>query len=297
MTGLDSHPSADTALARIRFVLVEPTHSGNVGAVARAMKNMGLTRLVLVNPKCSIDADAIARAAGADDLLAAVELVQTLPEALTGCRLVVGTSARLRHLDWPMLDPRACGERLVAEAGEAGGEVALLLGRESSGLSNDELARCHFLAHIPTNPGFSSLNLAAAAQVFAYEVFTAQQAGQAASASVPASVPTSVPADLAPAEAMEAFHVHLAETLVDLGFGHAEQSHRLLQRLRRLFHRARPDRVELNILRGILSAAQGRRRAARGGQSADASGQGTAEDKAGQGSATLAPPDPGGGGR
>ena len=263
MTGLDGHASREGALARIRFVLVEPTHSGNVGAVARAMKNMGLTRLVLVNPRCSIDADAIARAAGADDLLAVAELVQTLPEALTGCRLVVGTSARLRHLDWPMLDPRGCGERLVAEAGEAGGEVALLLGRESSGLSNDELARCHFLAHIPTNPGFSSLNLAAAAQVFTYEVFTALQAGPAVPASIPASVPVSAPADLAPAEAMEAFHVHLAETLVDLGFGHAEQSHRLLQRLRRLFHRARPDRVELNILRGILSAAQGRKSAGR----------------------------------
>jgi len=289
MTGLDSHLSGDDVLARIRFVLVEPTHSGNVGAVARAMKNMGLTRLVLVNPRCSIDADAIARAAGADDLLAAAELVQTLPEALTGCRLVVGTSARLRHLDWPMLNPRGCGERLAAEAGNAGGEVALLLGRESSGLSNDELARCHFLAHIPTNPRFSSLNLAAAAQVFAYEVFTALQAGPAA--------PASVPADLAPAEAMEAFHVHLAETLVDLGFGHAEQSHRLLQRLRRLFHRARPDRVELNILRGILSAAQGRRRAARGGQPADTTGQGTAEPQVGQGSATLASPDPGGGSR
>lgn len=291
MTGLDSHPLGEDALARIRFVLVEPTHSGNVGAVARAMKNMGLTRLVLVNPRCRIDADAIARAAGADDLLAAAELVQTLPEALTGCRLVVGTSARLRHLDWPMLDPRACGERLVAEAGEAGGEVALLLGRESSGLSNEELARCHFLAHIPTNPGFGSLNLAAAAQVFAYEVFTAQQAGQVA------SVPMPDPADLAPAEAMEAFHVHLAEALVDLGFGHAEQSHRLLQRLRRLFHRARPDRVELNILRGILSAAQGRRRAAQGGRPADAAGQGTAEPQPGQGSATLAPPDPGGSSR
>jgi tRNA (cytidine32/uridine32-2'-O)-methyltransferase len=249
--------------------------------------------LVLVNPKCRIDADAIARAAGADDLLAAVELVQTLPEALTGCRLVVGTSARLRHLDWPMLNPRGCGERLAAEAGNAGGEVALVLGRESSGLSNDELARCHFLAHIPTNPGFGSLNLAAAAQVFAYEVFTALRAGPA----IPASVPTSDPTDLAPAEAMEAFHVHLAETLVDLGFGHAEQSHRLLQRLRRLFHRARPDRVELNILRGILSAAQGRRRAARGGQPADTTGQGTAEPQVGQGSATLAPPDPGGGSR
>ena len=295
MTGLDSHAFGEHVLARIRFVLVEPTHSGNVGAVARAMKNMGLTRLVLVNPQCSIDADAIARAAGADDLLAAAELVQTLPEALTGCRLVVGTSARLRHLDWPMLDPRACGERLVAEAGEARGEVALLLGRESSGLSNDELARCHFLAHIPTNPGFSSLNLAAAAQVFAYEVFTALRAGPAGSASGPA--PASDPADLATAEAMEAFHVHLAKTLVDLGFGHAEQSHRLLQRLRRLFHRARPDRVELNILRGILSAAQGRRRAAQGGQPADATGRGTTEPQAGQASATLAPPDPGGAGR
>jgi tRNA (cytidine32/uridine32-2'-O)-methyltransferase len=277
-------------LSRIRFVLVEPTHSGNVGAVARAMKNMGLTRLCLVNPKCAIDADAIARAAGADDLLADANIVPTLPEALVGCRLVVGTSARLRHLDWPVLDPRRCGERLVAEAGE-GGEVALILGRESSGLSNEELGRCHFLAHIPTNPGFSSLNLAAATQVFAYEVFTALQPGSAGSASNPAptSVPASVPADLAPAEAMEAFHVHLAETLVDLGFGHAQQSHRLLQRLRRLFHRARPDRVELNILRGILSAAQGRRRRL--------AGTVPAVTPAGQASATLMPPEPGGTGR
>ena len=281
MAGLDKDLGGDSPLAHIRFVLVEPTHSGNVGAVARAMKNMGLTRLCLVNPKCAIDADAIARAAGADDLLEAADLVPTLPEALTGCRLVVGTSARLRHLDWPMLDPRACGERLVAEAGEGGGrgEVALILGRESSGLSNEELARCHFLAHIPTNPRFTSLNLAAAAQVFAYEVLSAlhtRHTGPAAEAT---------PADLAPAEAMEAFHVHLAETLVDLGFGHAEQSHRLLQRLRRLFHRARPDRIELNILRGILSAAQGRRRRL--------AGEVPAATPAGQASATLAPPEPG----
>lgn len=281
MAALDEDLGGGSILARIRFVLVEPTHSGNVGAVARAMKNMGLTRLCLVNPKCAIDADAIARAAGADDLLAAADLVRTLPEALVGCRLVVGTSARRRHLDWPMLDPRACGERLVAEVGEgeSRNDVALILGRESSGLSNEELARCHFLAHIPTNPGFSSLNLAAAAQVFAYEVLSAlhrRHRGPAADAT---------PTDLAPAEAMEAFHIHLAETLVDLGFGHAEQSHRLLQRLRRLFHRARPDRVELNILRGILSAAQARRRR----PAAEAPG-GTPVRQA---SATLAPPEPG----
>jgi tRNA (cytidine32/uridine32-2'-O)-methyltransferase len=263
-------------LGRIRFVLVEPTHPGNIGAVARAMKTMGLTHLHLVNPRCATDAEAIARAAGADDLLAAAAVHRALPEALAGCRLVVGTSARLRHLDWPQLDPRACGERLVAEAAE--GEVALILGRESSGLSNEELARCHFLAHIPTNPGFSSLNLAAAAQVFAYEVYTALRAGapQAAQGSQP---------EPAPAEELEGLHAHLAQALTDLGFSHPEQSHRLLQRLRRLFNRARPDRIEVNILRGILSAAQGRK--LRGGLGADT------RDGAALG--TLLPPEPGSG--
>ena len=192
------------SLDRIRFVLVEPTHPGNIGAVARAMKTMGLTRLHLVNPRCSLDAEAIARASGADDLLAAAPVHQTLPEALAGCRLVVGTSARLRHLDWPQLDPRACGERLVAEA--ALGEVALILGRESSGLSNDELARCQYLAHIPTAPGFSSLNLAAAAQVFAYEVFSALAAGSRQPVEAAQTEP-------APADALEGLHVHLAEAL------------------------------------------------------------------------------------
>jgi tRNA (cytidine32/uridine32-2'-O)-methyltransferase len=270
-------------LGRIRFVLVEPTHPGNIGAVARAMKTMGLTHLHLVNPRCATDAEAIARAAGADDLLAAAAVHRALPEALAGCRLVVGTSARLRHLDWPQLDPRACGELLVAEAGEGegkgGGEVALILGRESSGLSNEELARCHFLAHIPTNPGFSSLNLAAAAQVFAYEVFTAWRA------SVPQVAETEPETQPAPAEELEGLHAHLAQALTDLGFSHPEQSHRLLQRLRRLFNRARPDRIEVNILRGILSAAQGRK--LRGGLGADT------RDGAALG--TLLPPEPGSG--
>ena len=264
------------SLDRIRFVLVEPTHPGNIGAVARAMKTMGLTRLHLVNPRCSLDAEAIARASGADDLLAAAPVHQTLPEALAGCRLVVGTSARLRHLDWPQLDPRSCGERLVAEA--ALGEVALILGRESSGLSNDELARCQYLAHIPTAPGFSSLNLAAAAQVFAYEVFSAL----AARSRQPVGAAQTEPA---PADALEGLHVHLAEALKDLGFTHPEQSHRLLHRLRRLFNRARPDAVEVNILRGILSAAQGRKR--RGATVSDAPDGDTL--------GTLSPPESGSG--
>jgi tRNA (cytidine32/uridine32-2'-O)-methyltransferase len=240
----------DGRLDHIRFILVEPTHPGNIGAVARAMKTMGLRQLHLVNPRCSLDAEAIARASGADDLLATASINETLPEALAGCRLAIGTSARLRHLDWPQLDPRACGERLAAEA--ALGEVALILGRESSGLTNEELARCQYLAHIPTNPCFSSLNLAAAAQVFAYEAFTALGTGGT-------DLAQEEDIDPAPAEALEGLHTHLAQALTDLGFSHPEQSHRLLQRLRRLFNRARPDRVEVNILRGILSAAQGRK--------------------------------------
>jgi tRNA (cytidine32/uridine32-2'-O)-methyltransferase len=266
-------------LDRIRFVLVEPTHPGNIGAVARAMKTMGLTRLHLVSPRCTLDAEAIARASGADDLLAAASIHPTLPESLTGCRLVVGTSARLRHLDWPQLDPRTCGARLAAEAAQ--GEVALILGRESSGLSNEELARCHYLAHIPTSPGFSSLNLAAAAQVFAYEVFTALHATAPDAPQGPESEP-------APAEEIEGLHAHLAQALVDLGFSHPEQSHRLLQRLRRLFNRARPDRVEVNILRGILSAAQGRKLYGR-----QDSGAGGAQG--GQALGTLSSPEPGDG--
>jgi tRNA (cytidine32/uridine32-2'-O)-methyltransferase len=261
-------------LDRIRFVLVEPTHPGNIGAVARAMKTMGLSRLDLVNPRCALDAEAIARASGADDLLAAARVHRALPEALTGCRLVVGTSARLRHLDWPQLHPRVCGARLAAEASL--GEVALILGRESSGLSNEELARCHYLAHIPTSPGFSSLNLAAAAQVFAYEVFTALAAGAEDGVQVPEEEP-------APAEELEGLHGHLGRALEDLGFSRPEQSHRLLQRLRRLFNRARPDRVEVNILRGILSAAQGRKLHGREGSAPDGSAL-----------ATPLPPEPGG---
>ena len=230
--------------------MVETTHPGNIGAVARAMKTMGLSRLHLVRPKSLLNAEAVARAAGADDLLAAAQVHADLPDGLRGCRLVVGSSARLRTLEWPVLEPADCAKRLLAEAHK--GEVALVLGRESSGLTNDELARCHFLAHIPTSPAFGSLNVASAAQIFAYEI-------RRTWSSALGRCPEETGREPAPAEAMEGFYVHLAQALVDTGFSDPGQSRKLLLRLRRLFNRARPDSVELNILRGILSAAQGKK--------------------------------------
>lgn len=238
------------SLARIRVVLVETTHTGNIGAVARAMKTMGLSRLELVAPRHLPDAEALARASGADNLLEHAGIHATLVDALAGCRLVIGASARLRTIEWPLLEPPECAQRLLDDA--AAGEVALVFGRESSGLTNSELARCHALVHIPTNPGFSSLNIAAATQVLAYEIRRAARAQQGERFIDP-------PRDLATAEEMESFYGHLAETLLAVRFGDPEQSHKLMRRLRRLFNRASPDRVEMNILRGILSAAQGRK--------------------------------------
>jgi tRNA (cytidine32/uridine32-2'-O)-methyltransferase len=235
-------------LSNVRIVLVETTHPGNVGAVARAMKTMALERLYLVRPHGFPSAEATARASGADDVLAAAVLCDSLPQALAGCRLVVGTSARQRTVEWPRLDPRESARRLLAEARL--GPVALVFGRESSGLSNAELDRCHFLAHVPTNPAFGSLNVAAAAQLFAYELYV--QGSPAAAAGLAAETAREV----ADAEALEGFHRHLAQTLEQIGFADPSQSKKLLRRLRRLFNRARPDRDEVNILRGILSAAQ-----------------------------------------
>ncbi|HYN77875.1 MAG TPA: RNA methyltransferase [Lamprocystis sp. (in: g-proteobacteria)] len=247
---------ATATLARIRCVLVETTHTGNLGAAARALKAMGLTRLELVKPRHPPDAEALARAAGADDLLQRAGVHGCLVDALTGCRLVIGASARLRSVEWPLLEPPQAAQRLLAEAAQ--GQVALVFGRESSGLTNEELARCHYLVHIPTDPGFSSLNVAAAVQVLAYEVRRAWREGRGETL-------TGETRDLATAEAMDGFHQHLAQTLVDIGFRDPDQSTRLLMRLRRLFNRARLDWVELNILRGILRAAQGRNGANRHG--------------------------------
>ena len=241
-------------LRNIRIVLIGTTHPGNIGAVARAMKNMCLEQLVLVNPKIFPSAEATARASGADDLLASARVCETLEQAIAGCRLVVGASARLRSVEWPQLDPRACAEKLVMEC-QGDTDAALLFGRESSGLSNAELDRCHYLVHIPANPVFSSLNLSQAVQVLGYELHVADLAMR----QVPVESVSIAARDPVSAEVMEGFFVHLRQTMKDIGFLDPKQSEKLQRRLRRLFLRARPDRDEINILRGILSAAQGRK--------------------------------------
>lgn len=228
----------------VRIVLVETTHPGNIGATARAMKNMSLERLWLVNPAAFPNAEASARASGAADLLHAARVCDTLDEALAGCGFVVGSSARPRSLPWPLLTPRECGERVVEEC--ASSEVALVFGREKSGLSNEELQRCHAVVQIPTNPGYSSLNLAMAVQVLAYEVMVATGAGGA--------LTTCREAPLATADELELFYDHLQRVLIRTDFLNPDNPRHLMRRLRRLFARAEPDSNEIAILRGILSA-------------------------------------------
>ena len=235
-------------LRQVRIVLVEPSHPGNIGAAARAMKNMGLEQLYLVNPKKFPHADATARASGADDLLANAVVRETLDEAVVGCSLVVGASARLRRLSIPQWNPRECAEKIWAEAGSS--EIAIIFGREHAGLTNEELGRCHQLVHIPCNPDYSSLNLAAAVQVLCYECRMVAEAELAESDITQKDEP------LATADDMTRFYEHLHETLIEIGFLDPENPRIMMQRLRRLFNRARPNEVEMNILRGILTAAQ-----------------------------------------
>lgn len=236
-------------LNNIRIVLVNTSHPGNIGAVARAMKNMCLQQLYLVNPLQFPDAEASSRASGADDLLNDAHLVNSLDEALVGCRLVVGTSARARTVNWPVVSPREAASKLVAESHH--GEVALVFGRERSGLTNSELDRCTFLVHIPTNEAYSSLNLGAAVQVLSYEVYLASLEDRV--------VEQESLRDLATADMLQSFHNHLEQSLDDIGFTDTRQSEKLLRRLRSMFQRARLDKDEVNILRGILSAMQGRK--------------------------------------
>lgn len=238
-------------LQNIRVVLVNTSHPGNIGGAARAMKNMGLSRLVLVQPKEFPAADASARASGADDVLDNAQVVDSLEQALVGCSLVMGTSARERSIPWPLIDPRECGAKAVAQS-MGGEEIALVFGREHAGLTNEELQRCHFHVHIPSNPDFSSLNLAAAVQVLSYEVRMAWLAGQGRAAKVE-KVDAS---ELATMDEMELFYDHLEKTLVDIGFLDPEKPKHLMARLRRLYGRSSVERPEMSILRGILTETQ-----------------------------------------
>jgi TrmH family RNA methyltransferase len=234
----------------VRIVLVGTSHPGNIGAVARAMKTMGLQRLVLVAPKVFPAEEASARAAGAVDVLESARVCAGLDEALAGASFVVGASARLRSLAWPSIAPREAAARIVAET--SSGEAAVVFGRENSGLTNEELARCHALLHIPTAPALGSLNLAMAVQVVAYELFLASGAAPA--------LPPDRAQPAATAEEMEKFYEHLETALIAAKFLDPDNPRHLMRRLRRLFNRAQPDSNEVNILRGILAAlASGRR--------------------------------------
>ena len=236
--------------ANIRIVLVNTTHPGNIGGAARAMKNMGLAELYLVQPREYPAPRAVWRAAGARDVLAAATIVESVDEAIADCSLVVGTSARERRIPWPLLNPRECGEQIYSEA--ANHKTALLFGREDRGLTNDELQKCHYHVHIPSNPDYSSLNLATAVQVLAYEVRMASLADEQG------NLPSITDWDQPPVTAgdLEFFHEHLATTMAELQFYDPENPKQLLTRMRRLFNRVRMDQMEVSILRGLLSAVQ-----------------------------------------
>jgi len=232
----------------IRMVLVATSHSGNIGAAARAMKAMGHRRLYLVRPKTFPCAEATARAAGADDVLAEAQMFRSLQEALAGCGLVIGTSARQRSISWPMLDPVGCAGRVVQEA--QSGEVALVFGRERTGLTNEELDLCNYVVQIPTDPAFNSLNVAAAVQIISYEIMKAASSNDRSKDHDEGDAP------LATAEQMTQFYTHLERLMIEITFMDPDKPRRLMRRLKRLFNRAQPDQNEINILRGILAAAE-----------------------------------------
>lgn len=244
----------DMAIAeRIRVVLVGTQHPGNIGSAARALKTMGLSRLALVAPERYPHAEADALAAGAGDVLAAAGVFDAPAAAITDCRLVLGCTARDRRIALPQWDPREAARRVVASARD-GAPVALLFGRERTGLDNDELQLCHAAVHIPSDPGYSSLNLAAAVQVVAYEIRLAMLAGADASATADEpELRTDAPADHAQ---LEGLFAQLAETLnaIDFHKGRAPQS--AMRKLRRLFLRTGLDEREVRLLRGILADAQ-----------------------------------------
>ena len=258
---------------QVKIVLVNTTHPGNVGAAARAMKTMGLDQLVLVSPRHFPSAECTARAAGADDILARATVFPSVAEAVADCGLVFGTSARTRSISWPEVTPETAAAQIIEHAG-AGSGAAVLFGRESSGLSNEELEICHAMIRIPTNTAFASLNIASAVQIICYEISKQYLAREAGSGDGLKSVPKGTggesgapetdfnpspdddTASPATAGEMEYFYEHFEQTLTDIGYLDPEQPRRLMRRIRRLFNRARLDSNEYNILRGILTAVR-----------------------------------------
>ncbi len=242
----DSNMSGAGALDQVRDDLCDTTHPGNIGAAARALKTMGLSRLWLVAPSHFPDPEAAARSSNARDVLDAARVCTDLAEALRGTVFACALTARSRELGQPTLAPREAAPLLLSEA--AAGDVALVFGRESSGLTREQIKLCHRVVHIPANPLYSSLNLAAAVQIMTYELRVAAGAG---------GVPQPVTFEAATFEEGEAFHVHLEAVMRETGFLDDRKPRRLLERMRRLFTRARLEKEEVSLLRGLLKSIQG----------------------------------------
>jgi len=280
-----SGSNLEQILARsVRIVLMRTTHPGNIGAVARAMKNMGLHQLCLVNPSdCTQSSqdgegqcpksshEAVRRAAGAEDLLEGAEVCESVDQALEGYEIIIGASARSRKMVWPLMNPRDCAELVIDQvfkqktthekmAGTR--KIAILFGQEASGLSNEELQRCHYHVNIPAVSDFSSLNLAMAVQLISYEIRMGMLLDKSLKAPTDQIAPILSAGDagwdeqLAPVDEVEGFFRHLEETLIKIGFHDPANPRQLMTRMRRLFQRAHLDKMEVNILRGVLSAAQ-----------------------------------------
>ncbi len=248
-------PQGAQSLARVRFVLANTSHPGNIGSAARAIRTMGFHRLSLVSPAKFPHIDAHVLAAGADDVLEAALQFESLEQAISDCSLVLGATARLRGVALEELTPKQAAQRAL-EAAVEGREVAYVFGNETSGLSNDEIMLCHAAVHIPSDPSYSSLNLSQAVQVLAYELRMAALAG------MPARQGNS---DLASTAAeFEGFFEHLSATLYDIDFHKGRSDRTIMHRLRRLFLRAAPDQRELRVLRGILADVQRMARLAQG---------------------------------
>lgn len=236
-------------LDSVRIVLVATTHPGNIGSTARAMKTMGLKRLYLVNPNLNPYRKAHELAAGAFDILQTAVICTTLTQALEGCHLVCGTSARPRDLALPGLMPASCADLVSQQSADT--EIAVVFGREHAGLTNEELLLCQYHLHIPSNPDFSSLNLAQAVQIVAYEL-------RMRMLNPSAQVETSQHS-YATSNEIEQFYTHLEKILIQIDFLKPSNPKKLLQRLRRLFNRAHLETTEVNILRGILTHIETKR--------------------------------------
>jgi TrmH family RNA methyltransferase len=232
--------------ALVRIVLIDPSHPGNIGSVARAMKNMALADLVLVRPRSFPHAEATALAAGADDILSGARVVATVAEAIADCGFIAGTTSRPRSYYWEFATPRDVAARIAGLPVE--NRAALLFGSERYGLGTEDLNHCNVLVRIPANPEYCSLNLAMSVQLLSYELLMAREQPQS-------HIQLELP--LAPSADVEHFFTHLQQVMGEIDF--EDRTGHLMERLRRLFNRAQLDRNELNILRGLLSAVQGRR--------------------------------------